>query len=108
MQWTAMERLRIYTGEAVRVDGMPAHEFLVRRAHELGVSGATVFRGVTGYGAHGEIHTAKLLRLSEDLPVVVEIVDTPQRVKLFCEAVLVRLEKGLVTKDVVEAWCMSA
>ena len=103
MQWTTLERLRIYTGEAARLEGMPVYEFLVRRAHGLGLAGATVFRAMTGYVGQGEIHTTKLLRLSEDLPVVVEIVDTAEKVGLYCDDVLVRLEKGLVTREVVKA-----
>ncbi len=75
--------LRIFLGEADRVDGRPLYEVLVRSAKEKGLAGATVLRGVEGYGARSRIHTAKILRLSEDLPVVVEIVDTEERIREF-------------------------
>lgn len=67
--------LRIFLGESDRYDGRPLYEAIVRKARELGLAGATVWRGIEGYGARSRIHTAKILRLSEDLPVLVEIVD---------------------------------
>jgi PII-like signaling protein len=75
--------LRIFLGEADKVDGRPLYEIIVRSAKEKGLAGATVLRGVEGYGARSRIHTAKILRLSEDLPIVVEIVDTEERVREF-------------------------
>lgn len=60
--------LRIFLGESDRYDGVPLYEAIVRKARELGLAGATVWRGIEGYGARSRIHTAKILRLSEDLP----------------------------------------
>lgn len=75
--------LRIFLGESDRVDGQPLYEVLVRKAKEKGLAGATVLRGIEGFGAASRIHTAKILRLSEDLPIVVEIVDTEENIKMF-------------------------
>ena len=69
--------LRIFIGESDRHDGKPLFEAIVHRARERGMAGATVLRGLIGFGAHSRMHTAKILRLSEDLPIVVEIVDKP-------------------------------
>ncbi|HCV42297.1 MAG TPA: hypothetical protein DGH68_02345 [Bacteroidetes bacterium] len=79
--------LRIFLGEADRLDGKPLYEVIVVKAREHGLAGATVLRGVEGFGARSRIHTAKILRLSEDLPVVVEIVDTEEKVKSFMPVV---------------------
>jgi PII-like signaling protein len=79
--------LRIFLGEADRLDGKPLYELIVTKAREQGLAGATVLRGVEGFGARSRIHTAKILRLSEDLPIVVEIVDTEEKVKSFMPVV---------------------
>jgi uncharacterized protein len=73
--------LRIFVGESDRHRGRPLYEAIVHRAHELGLAGATVWRGIEGYGAASRIHTAKILRLSEDLPVLIEIVDTEEKIR---------------------------
>jgi PII-like signaling protein len=73
--------LRIFLGESDRYEGRPLYEAIVRKARELGLAGATVWRGIEGYGARSRIHTAKILRLSEDLPVLVEIVDSEDNVR---------------------------
>ncbi len=76
--------VRIFLGESDRTKHQPLYEAIVRAAREKGLAGATVLRGVEGYGAVSRvIHTAKILRLSEDLPIVVEIVDTEEKIKLF-------------------------
>jgi uncharacterized protein len=75
--------LRIFLGESDRVNGRMMYEAIVRAARESGLAGATVLRGVEGFGAKSRIHTAKILRLSEDLPVIVEIVDTEEKIKAF-------------------------
>ncbi len=75
--------LRIFLGESDKVDGQPLYESLVRKAKEKGLAGATVLRGIEGFGAASRIHTAKILRLSEDLPIIVEIVDTEENIKMF-------------------------
>ena len=79
--------LRIFLGEADRVDGKPLYEAIVLKAREQGLAGATVLRGVEGFGARSRIHTARILRLSEDLPIVVEIVDVEEKIASFMPVV---------------------
>jgi PII-like signaling protein len=79
--------LRIFLGESDRISGRPLYEALVLKAKEQGLAGATVLRGIQGFGAASRIHTAKILRLSEDLPIVVEIVDTEERITAFMSVV---------------------
>ncbi len=93
--------LRIFLGEADRHGGHPLHEVIVRRAREAGLAGATVLRGVEGYGAHSRLHTTRILRLSEDLPVVVEIVDRPDRIEAFLPVLDELVEEGLITVEPV-------
>ncbi|NMG82815.1 MAG: DUF190 domain-containing protein [Methanosarcinales archaeon] len=71
--------LRIYFGESDRFEGKPAYHAVVRYLKRSGISGATVLRGIEGYGVHSILHTASILRLSEDLPIVVEVVETEER-----------------------------
>src|SRR2546425_7264157 len=73
--------LRIFVGESDRLEGRPLYEALVLKARELGLAGATVWRGIEGFGAASRIHTAKILRLSEDLPIVIEIVDGEEKIR---------------------------
>lgn len=74
--------LRIFIGESDKVDGKPLYEWLVQQAKARGMAGATVLRGMMGFGAHTKIiHTFKIERLSEDLPILIEIVDAPQKWK---------------------------
>jgi PII-like signaling protein len=75
--------LRIFLGEGDKHEGAPLHEWIVRKAREEGLAGATVLRGLEGFGSHSQLHTAKVLRLSTDLPVVVEIVDTAEKIEAF-------------------------
>jgi PII-like signaling protein len=75
--------LRIFIGEADRLGHRPLYEELIFRAREMGLAGATVVRGIEGFGARSRMHTAKILRLSEDLPVVIEIVDGAEKVDAF-------------------------
>ena len=74
------ELLRIFVGESDKHHGRPLYEVLVEEARRRGLAGATVLRGVLGFGVNSRIHTAKILRLSEDLPMIVEIVDTPEKI----------------------------
>lgn len=69
------KQIRIYIGESDQWHGQPLSSAIVRRAREAGLAGATVLRGEEGYGAHSRIHTERILRLSEDLPVVIDIID---------------------------------
>ena len=100
--------LRIFVGEADRWHGRPVYEALVLKAREMGLAGATVTRGVQGFGAHSRLHTAKVLRLSEDMPMVVEIVDREDRIRAFLPACDEMLKDGLVTLEPVEILRYSA
>jgi PII-like signaling protein len=98
--------LRIFIGESDRSHGRPLYEVIVRKARELGLAGATVWRGVEGFGARSRIHTAKILRLSEDLPVVIEIVDSDEKIRAALPALDALIEAagggGLVTLEKAE------
>lgn len=89
--------LRIFIGESDKHDGMPLYEWIVRQARELGLAGATVLRGIEGFGAHSRIHTTKLLRLSEDLPIVIEIIDTQEKIERFLPVIDRAIAEGLAT-----------
>ncbi len=93
--------LRIFLGEGDRHGGRPLHEVIVRRAREAGLAGATVLRGVEGYGARSRLHTTRILRLSEDLPLVVEIVDRPDRIEAFLPVLDELVDEGLITVEPV-------
>jgi uncharacterized protein len=94
--------LRIFVGESDRHDGKPLYEWLVLAAREAGLAGATVLRGIAGFGAHSRLHTAKILRLSEDLPIVVEIVDSRERIEAFLPTVDHAIREGLATVERVQ------
>lgn len=94
--------LRIFIGEGDRHEGRPLYEWIVRKAREEGLAGATVLRGLLGFGAHSRIHTSKILRLSGDLPIVVEIVDTEERIESFLPLVDAVIQEGLATVERVE------
>jgi PII-like signaling protein len=100
--------LRIFVGEQDRWHGRPLHEALVLKAREMGLAGATVVRGIEGFGAHSRLHTAKVLRLSEDLPMVIEIVDREERVRAFLPVCDEMVGDGLVTLEPVEILRYSA
>lgn len=91
------KRLRIYMGESDKHHGVPLYEAVVLKARELTLAGATVLRGPMGFGANSRIHTAKILRLSEDLPMIVEIVDIAEKVETFLPHLQELLTGGLVT-----------
>lgn len=93
--------LRIFIGESDRWHGQPLFEALVLKARELHMAGATVLRGPMGFGARSRLHTAKVLRLSEDLPVVIEIVDQQARIESFLQQIDGMLGDGLVTLEPV-------
>ena len=96
--------LRVFLDETDRFEGRPRYQELVIQAREHGLAGATVLRGPLGYGQHGEIHTAKILRLAEDLPVVVEIVDQESLIRSFLQQHQGLLGSGLVTLERVTVW----
>lgn len=94
--------LRVFLGESDRTDGKPVYEQIVLRARELNLAGATVLRGVMGFGANSRLHTAKLLRLSEDLPVIVEVVDTQEKLAALLPFLDEHVKEGLVTIEKVQ------
>ena len=94
--------LRIFIGESDKHHGRPLHEAIVQLAREKGLAGATVLHGIMGFGAHSRVHTAKILRISEDLPIVIEIVDQPQRITDFLPLIDDMIGEGLVTLETVK------
>src|SRR3954451_14055520 len=91
--------LRIFIGESDRYGHHPLYEAIVLKARERGLAGATVLRGVMGFGKHSILHTAKILRLSEDLPMVIEIVDSAEKVEDFLQVLNEMIKDGLVTLE---------
>lgn len=91
--------LRIFIGESDKRDGRPLYEVIVEEARRRGLAGATVLRGVLGFGANSRIHTTKILRLSEDLPMVIEIVDEADKINAFLPGLDVMIREGLVTLE---------
>lgn len=94
--------LRIYIGEADKWHGQPLYMAILLKAREMGMAGGTVFRGIAGYGANSVIHTANILRLSEDLPVVIEIVDTDEKIRAFLPTLDEMVKEGLILLREVE------
>jgi PII-like signaling protein len=92
---------RIHIGESDRWHGQPLHVALLERLRKEGFAGATVFRGVAGFGARSILHTTHILRLSEDLPVVVEIVDTEESAEKLAQILDEMVDEGLVTMEKV-------
>jgi len=91
--------LRIFVGESDRHDGRLLYEAIVEAARKQGMAGATVLRGVLGFGASSRIHTSKILRLSEDLPIIIEIVDTEEKINAFLPGLDGMIREGLVTLE---------
>jgi PII-like signaling protein len=94
--------LRIYFGEDEKAGHLPLYEAIVLKAREMHLAGATVLRGPMGFGKSSRIHTAKILRLSEDLPIVVEIVDAEEKINAFLGALDGMIGSGLVTLEKVK------
>ncbi|QJT08284.1 DUF190 domain-containing protein [Oceanidesulfovibrio marinus] len=95
------KRLICYIGEADRHKGRALYEVIVEAARREGLAGATVFRGLSGFGAHSLVHTASILRLSEDLPMRIEIVDEESKIEAFVPILHELMQGGLVTIDSV-------
>lgn len=93
--------LRIFVGESDKAGHRPLYEVIVLKAREQGLAGATVLRGLMGFGKHSILHTAKILRLSEDLPMVVEIVDSLDKIEAFLPQLNEMITDGLVTLEKV-------
>ena len=93
--------LRVFVGESDKHGHVPLYEAIVSKAREAGLAGATVLRGVMGFGRHSVMHTAKILRLSEDLPMIVEIVDSLEKIEAFLPILDTMVHEGLVTLEQV-------
>lgn len=96
------QRLRIYLDESDICEGKPLYEWIVLKARELDLAGATVLRGIMGYGASSRIHYAKVLRLSEDLPMIIEIVDSIEKIKSIIPFLDEKVKEGLITLEDVD------
>jgi hypothetical protein len=94
--------LRVFIGEDDRDDGHPLYEAIVLKAREMHLAGATVLRGPMGFGHSSRLHTAKILRLSEDLPLVIEIVDSEARIDAFLPVLDGMMRGGLITLEKVQ------
>ena len=94
--------LRIFVGESDRWEGRPLHEAIVLAAREAGLAGATVLRGMSGFGANSRIHTTKILRLSEDLPIVIEIVDRAEKIQAILPVLDRMVTEGMMTLERVQ------
>lgn len=93
--------LRIFVGESDSWHGKPLYRAIVERVREEGLAGATVFRGIEGFGASSRLHTTRLLELSSDLPVLIEIVDTEERIQQILPVLDEMVAEGLVTMETV-------
>ena len=94
--------LRIFIGETDKYEGKPLYEQIILKARELHLAGATATRGIMGFGADSRLHTAKILRLSEDLPIVIEIVDTEAHLDKLMPFLDETVEEGLITMENVQ------
>jgi uncharacterized protein len=94
--------LRIFLGENDKHDGKPLYEAIVLAARKTGLAGATVLRGPMGFGHSSHLHTAKILRLSQDLPLLIEIVDSEEKINAFLPALDAMMGSGLVTLEKVQ------
>ncbi|HEX3559978.1 MAG TPA: DUF190 domain-containing protein [Pyrinomonadaceae bacterium] len=94
--------LRVFVGESDRHGHRPLYEVIVLKAREAGLAGATVLRGVMGFGRHSLIHTTKILRLSEDLPMVIEMVDSREKIESFLPALDALISDGMATLERVK------
>jgi uncharacterized protein len=91
--------LRIYIGEEDHSDGTPLYNAIILKLREAGIAGATVVRGIEGYGASSRVHTASILRLSQDLPIIVEAIDKPDRIAAILPAIEEMVSGGLITTE---------
>lgn len=101
-QFQEGQLLRIFINESFRLHGRPLYEAIVKEARALHLAGATVIKGIMGYGLDSKIHTAKVLRLSEDLPIVIEIVDEPGKIEKILPFLNENVKDGLVTLEKVK------
>jgi uncharacterized protein len=94
--------LRIFVGESDRWHGKPLYQAIVERVRKEGLAGATVIRGIEGFGADSRLHTARILRLSEDLPILIEIVDSAEQIEQILPVLDEMVGEGMVTVERVE------
>ena len=95
--------LRIFIGESDKHAGIPLYDWIVKQARERRLAGATVVRGLEGFGAQGHLHTVKFLRQATDLPIIVEIVDSREKIEAFLPVIEGAITEGLATLEKVEA-----
>jgi PII-like signaling protein len=107
MQTTTEARLRVYLGEDKRIGDTPLYRAIVRKAHELGMSGLTLMRGTHGFGHSTRMHTVDVL-FSEDLPVIIEVIDLPEKIEAFSKVLETVSGVGLMTLDSVAVFRHSA
>jgi PII-like signaling protein len=100
--WPDAVMVRVFVGEDVKFHGLPLYEAVVLKAREMHLRGATVLKGQLGFGHSSRLHTAKILRLAQDLPLIVEIVDSQERIDAFLPALDGMLSGGLVTLEKVK------
>lgn len=96
--------LRIFIGESDKYEGKSLCRWIVQQARAQGLAGATVLRGIIGFGAHSRIHTASIMRLSDDLPLVIEIVDSREDLEAFMRSIEPAMQEGLATMEKAEVW----
>jgi len=94
--------VRIYIGDADHRNGMPLYQAIVAFLRERGMAGATVFRGIEGFGANAHLHTTRLLRLSEDLPITIEVVDEEARIRAILPELDTMVGDGLITLEKID------
>ncbi len=94
--------LQLFLGEADRSDGEPLYEAIVKRLRMMDIAGATVYRGVLGYGAKGHTHREHFLHISKDLPVMIEVVDAPEKIEKAAQAIEAMMEEGLIVLSDVD------
>lgn len=102
-QFDTLVEMKIFIGESDSYEHHPLFSEIVRRAFSLGIRGATVLRGFEGFGMHRSIHHAKLLSLSDDLPVLIIVIDTEERIDTLTREIAPIIQDGLMTKHYVEA-----
>jgi PII-like signaling protein len=100
--------LRVFVGESDRHGSQPLYTAIVERARQAGLSGATVFKGIEGYGSHAVVHAARVFDLSHDLPILIEIVDSEDRIRAFLPVLDELVNDGLVTIEAVDVIAYSS
>lgn len=95
-------RIRVYVGERDHHHGQPLYSAIVHAARKAGLAGATVFKGIEGYGSHSVVHAARIVDMSSDLPIVVELVDDAAKIEAFLPALTAMVSAGLITLERIE------